>query len=131
MEDIRMSKEAFKQYRLGIEVLAGNLTIVDYALQIDKSYRQAQRIINRIKEADVLGVVHGNKSRPPHNKTSLALEMKIIDLLKYKYKNFNLTHFREKLFENEKIDIKKDALHVIAKRHGLVKNPKKKRKTLA
>lgn len=126
MEDISMSKEVFKQYRLGIEVLEGNLTIVDYALQIDKSYRQAQRIINKIKEADVLGVVHGNKSRPPHNKTSLALELKIIDLLTYKYKNFNLTHFREKLLENEKIEIKKDALHVIAKRHNLVKNPKRK-----
>ena len=52
MEDIRMSKEAFKQYRLGIEFLEGKLTIGDYALQIDKSYRQAQRIINKIKEAN-------------------------------------------------------------------------------
>ena len=107
MEDINMSKEAFKQYRLGIEVLEGNLTIVDYALQINKSYRQAQRIIKKIKEADVLGVVHGNKSRPLHNKISLAMETKIIDFLKYKYRNFNLTHFREKLLENEKKTSKK------------------------
>lgn len=126
MGNIEMTQKSFKQYRLGIEVLEGKLTIVDYAIQIDKSYRQAQRIINKIKEADVLGVVHGNKSRPPHNKTSLALELKIIDLLTYKYNNFNLTHFREKLLENEKIEIKKDALHVIAKKHGLVKNPKRK-----
>ena len=123
---IEMTQKSFKQYRLGIEVLEGKLTIVDYAIQINKSYRQAQRIINKIKEADVLGVVHGNKSRPPHNKTSLTLELKIIDLLTYKYNNFNLTHFREKLLENEKIEIKKDALHVIAKKHGLVKNPKRK-----
>lgn len=121
-----MTQKSFKQYRLGIEVLEGKLTIGDYAVLVSKSYRQAQRIINKIKEADVLGVVHGNKSRPPHNKTSLELELKIIDLLTYKYKNFNLTHFREKLLENEKIEIKKDALHSIAKKHGLVKNPKRK-----
>ena len=121
-----MSQKSFKQYRLGIEVLEGKLTIAEYAIQINKSYRQAQRIINRIKEVDVLGVVHGNKSRPPHNKTPLAIELKIIDLLTYKYKNFNLTHFREKLLENEKIEIKKDALHSIAKKYGLIKNPKRK-----
>lgn len=121
-----MSQKSFKQYRLGIEVLEGKLTIADYAIQIDKSYRQAQRIINKIKEADVLGVVHGNKSRPPHNKTSLEMELKIIDLLTYKYKNFNLTHFREKILENEKIEIKKDALHAIATKHNLVKHPKRK-----
>jgi len=126
MGKIEMSQKSFKQYRLGIEVLEGKLTIADYAILINKSYRQAQRIINKIKEADVLGVVHGNKSRPPHNKTSLALELKIKELLTYKYKNFNLTHVREKLIENEKIEIKKDALHSIAKKYGLVKNPKRK-----
>lgn len=126
MGKIEMSQKSFKQYRLGIEVLEGKLTIAEYAIQINKSYRQAQRIINRIKEVDVLGVVHGNKSRPPHNKTPLAIELKIIDLLTYKYKNFNLTHFREKLLENEKIEIKKDALHSIAKKYGLIKNPKRK-----
>jgi hypothetical protein len=126
MGKIEMSQKTFKQYRLGIEVLEGKLTIADYAILINKSYRQAQRIINKIKEADVLGVVHGNKSRPPHNKTPLAVELKIKDLLTYKYKNFNLTHFREKLLENEKLEIKKDALHSIAKKYGLVKNPKRK-----
>jgi len=126
MGKIEMTQKSFKQYRLGIEVLEGKLTIADYAVLIEKSYRQAQRIINKIKETDVLGVVHGNKSRPPHNKTPLELELKIVNLLTYKYNNFNLTHFREKLLENEKIEIKKDALHSIAKKYGLVKNPKRK-----
>ena len=47
MENIEMTQKSFKQYRLGIEVLEGKLTIVDYAILIDKSYRQAQRIINK------------------------------------------------------------------------------------
>jgi hypothetical protein len=126
MERIDMSKEAFKQYRLGLEVIENKLTIAEYAILIEKSYRQAQRIISKIREMDVLGVVHGNKSRPPHNKTPLETELKIKELLTYKYKNFNLTHAREKFLEDENILIKKDALHAIAKKYGLVKNPKRK-----
>lgn len=126
MGSIRMSQQELKTYRLGMDVIEGKLTIVDFALQIDKSYRQAQRIIKRIKAEDDLGVLHGNTGREPHNKTPLETELLILDLLKNKYINFNLTHFLEKASKFDKLVIKKDALHVIAKRHGLVKNPKRR-----
>jgi hypothetical protein len=109
-----------------MEVIEGKLTIVDFALQINKSYRQAQRIIRKIKDKDALGAFHGNKGRVPHNKTPIEIELKVIDLLKYKYADFNLTHFREKLIEDEGIKIHKDVLHTIAKRQNLVKHPKRR-----
>jgi hypothetical protein len=56
----------------------------------------------------------------------LETELLVLDLLKNKYLNFNLTHFLEKASVYEKLVIKKDALHVIARRHGLVKNPKRR-----
>lgn len=123
---IQMGQQELKFYRLGMDVIEGKLSIVDYALQIGKSYRQAQRIIKKIETKDVAGVVHGNTGREPHNKTPLATELLVIDLLRNKYINFNLTHFLEKAIKFDKLVIKKDALHVIAKRHGLVKNPKKR-----
>lgn len=126
MGRIEMSQLELKTYRLGMDVIEGKLTIVDFAIQIGKSYRQAQRIIDRIKEKDALGVVHGNTGREPHNKTPLETELLIIDLLRNKYQNFNLTHFNEKASKYDKLEIKKDALHVIATRHGLVKNPKRR-----
>lgn len=126
MGKIQMSQEELKAYRLGMDVIEGKLTIVDYALQIDKSYRQAQRIINKIKKDDVKGVLHGNTGREPHNKTPLETELLVLDLLKNKYLNFNLTHFLEKATKHDKLVIKKDALHTIARRHGLVKNPKRR-----
>lgn len=121
-----MSQKELKTFRLGMEVVEGKLTIVDFAQQIGKSYRQAQRIINRIKTKDALGVLHGNTGRTPHNKTSLEIELLVIDLLKNKYRNFNLTHFAEKAKLYEGLEIKKDALHAIARKHGLVKNPKRR-----
>jgi hypothetical protein len=126
MGKIQMSQNELKTYRLGMDVIEGKLTIVDYALQIGKSYRQAQRIIIRIKKEDAQGVLHGNTGRIPHNKTPLETELLIIDLLRNKYQNFNLTHFNEKAALYDKLEIKKDALHVIAKRHGLIKNPKRR-----
>lgn len=123
---IQMSQQELKSYRLGMDVIEGKLSIVDFALQIGKSYRQAQRIIKKIEAKDVAGVLHGNTGREPHNKTSLETELLVLDLLKNKYLNFNLSHFLEKASVYDKLIIKKDALHVIARRHGLVKNPKRR-----
>lgn len=126
MGHIQMSLKEFKHYRLAIEVIEGKLSITDFSLQIGKSYRQSQRIVQRVRVTDSLGVFHGNTGRVPHNKTSLETELKIIDLLKNRYINFNLTHFNEMAKLYEGINIKKDALHTIAKRHGLIKNPKRR-----
>jgi hypothetical protein len=126
MRKITMGQKDLRSYRLGMDVIEQKLSMTDYALQIGKSYRQAQRIIAKIRQHDALGVVHGNSGRAPHNKTPLEIELKIVDLLKNKYRNFNLTHFNEKAKMYENISIKKDALHVIAKKHGLVKNPKRR-----
>lgn len=126
MGKITMSHKQIKHHRLAMQVIDGKLTIIDFAIQINKSYRQAQRIVKRVKEKGVIGALHGNCGKTPHNKTSLNLELQIIDLLKYKYRDFNLTHFREKLESDENILIKKDALHTIARKQNLVKNPKRR-----
>lgn len=126
MGKIQMSQKELKAYRLGMDVIEGKLTIVDYALLIGKGYRQARRIIQKIKANDVKGALHGNTGREPHNKTPLETELLVLDLLKNKYLNFNLTHFLEKATQFDKLNIKKDALHSIARKHGLVKNPKRR-----
>lgn len=126
MGAIRMSQKEFRHYRLAVEVLEGKLSVTDFSLQIGKSYRQSQRIVQRVKITDTLGVFHGNSGKIPHNKTPLATELKILDLLRNQYKDFNLTHFNEMAKRYHGIEIKKDALHVIARRHGLVKNPKRR-----
>ena len=121
-----MSAKELKIFRIGMEVIDGKLSIVDFSIQINKSYRQAQRIIKKLKDKGPIGAKHGNTGRIPHNKTSIEKEAEVVDLLKNKYKNFNLTHFREKVEKLENLKIKKDALHSIAKKHNLVKHPKRR-----
>lgn len=122
-----MDAKQLKTYRLSCDVLAGILTIKEFSKLIGKSYRQAQRIINRIEAEDFLGVFHKNTGKTPHNKTPEKVEAQIKDWLEFKYNGFNLVHFREMVVKNEQYPLlpKKSTIHTIAKKHNLVKAPRR------
>jgi transposase len=125
MGKVSMDAKQLKIYRLGCEVLAGKLSIKEFSELIGKSYRQSQRIVKRIEEEDFYGVFHKNLGAKVHNKTPERLEALIVDLLKFKYNGFNLTHFKEMIEKYEGIKISKSSLHRIASKHNLVKNPRR------
>ena len=60
--------------------------------------RQFRRLVKRFRERGLLSLQHGNCGNCPVNKIDQTLENKIILLAKDKYHGFNMTHFREKLF---------------------------------
>lgn len=126
---ITMSKKNLRIYRLANKVIDGKLSIKDFAPLIGKSYRQAQRIVDRIRKNDFLGALHGNKGKIPWNKKPNAFESEIIQLLKTRYEGFNLTHFREMLLECEGIEVKKTTLEKWARKHCLTKFPRRTRKS--
>ena len=97
----------------------------------NKSYRQSQRIIKKVRDKGMKGIKHGNIGKVPHNKTSELLEMDIHSLLKGKYYDFNLTHFREMIQEHEKISVGKNIVHRIAVKNSLVKRAKRKQRKKA
>lgn len=121
MDRISMDANQLKVYRLSYEVLSGKLSLKDFSILINKSYRQSQRIIKRVEQNDFLGVFHGNLGKPPKNKKPDKLEALIIDLLTYKYNGFNLAHFKEKLESIEHVKISRSTLYRIAKKHELIK----------
>ena len=127
MGKVSMDAKQLKIYRLSCDVLSGKLTIKDFAKLIGKSYRQAQRIICRIEAEDFLGVFHKNMGKTPHNKTPEIVEAQIKDWLEFKYNGFNLVHFREMVVKNEQYPLlpKKSTIHAIAKKHNLVKAPRR------
>jgi len=117
------NEEVYKQCQQTIE---GKLSIKELSLLTGKSYRQTQRIIEKVRQKGMLGVKHGNFGKVPKNKTCALVAEDIRSLLKKDYYDFNLTHFREMLFEKEGIRVGKNIVHRIAKLHGLVKNPKRR-----
>lgn len=122
-----MDAKELKTYKLAVKVIEGKLSLKSFSELVSKSYRQSQRIIKKVQENDYLGVVHGNRGRAPVNKTDEKVEAQIKDWLSYKYRGFNTTHFIEMVSDIEKYKSlpKKSTVHAIAKKHGLVKNPRR------
>lgn len=127
MGKVSMDAKQLRIYRLSCDVLSKKLTIKEFSKLIGKSYRQAQRIISRIETEDFLGVFHKNLGKTPHNKTPEVVEAQIKDWLEFKYNGFNLVHFREMVVKNEQYPRlpKKSTIHSIARKHNLVKGPRR------
>jgi len=126
MGEVVMSKHDQKMYELAIQVLCKRLTIVEFSVLVNKSYRQSKRIIKKVQAQGMKGVKHGNLGKVPINKTDPELEMDVLSLLKGKYYDFNLTHFREMIETHEGIRAGKNIIHRIATQNNLVKRPKRK-----
>ncbi|MBF0316388.1 MAG: hypothetical protein HQK52_23425 [Oligoflexia bacterium] len=77
----------------------------------------------------MMGAKHGNTSKVPVNKTPAELEMDVLALLKGKYYDFNLTHFRSMIKAHEGIDIGRSVIYRLAKKYNLVKRPKRTPRT--
>jgi len=126
MGEIVMSIKDQKVYEQAIQVICKRLTIVEFSQLNNKSYRQARRIVKKVREQGMRGVKHGNIGKIPHNKTSDEDEMDILALLKGDYNDFNLTHFKEMIEVHEGIKSGKNIIHRIARKNNLVKRPKRK-----
>ena len=125
-----MNKKQRQIYQLATEVIRQKLSVMEFSTVIGKSYRQARRIILKVRQQDALGVIHGSSGCEPHNKTSLILENELTSLLRTKYYDFNLTHFREMILEHEGLSAGKNVIHRIARKHGLVKRPKRRQRKI-
>jgi hypothetical protein len=127
---VAMNKKQRQQYQLGQEVIRQKLSVREFSILIKKSYRQARRIVRQIREKDALGVIHGNQGKVPYNRTSPILENELTSLLRSKYYDFNLTHFREMILEHEGLSAGKNVIHRLARKHGLVKRPKRRQRKI-
>ena len=128
MDGVLMSKSELKTFRLAMNVIENKLSITEFSDLIEKSYRQARRIIKKIKCLGELGAIHGNTSKAPVNKSDQDLLEQIHKLHKTKYHDFNLTHFHEYLKEDEGIGISYSSLYRYSKPKGMIKNPKRRSK---
>lgn len=127
-EVVMMTKSDQKIYTYASDVLYGKLSIKEFSILIDKSYRQAQRIVKKVKEQGMFGVKHGNIGKRPWNKHSDQFKRHVLDIYLKKYLDFNLTHFREILEEKYGVEVKAETLRKWAHETGHVKNKRRRSK---
>jgi len=122
-----MNKKELSVFRHAMNVIEGRLNIGEFALLVGKSYRQARRIIKKVKQRAEFGCIHGNVGKTPPNKTSSYLIEEVLELKQGAYKNFNLIHFLETIREREGIQISYPTLYREARKRGLIKSPRRRR----
>jgi hypothetical protein len=101
-----MSERQWKRWDVIGRVNAGKLTMAEAAKICGMSLRQLWRIRGRVAEEGKEAVFHGNRGRPPANRTAEALSAEVIALRRTKYVGFNDVHFAEKLWSEEGLGVK-------------------------
>jgi len=125
-DKITLSQRQLQKIRVMSLVEAGKITLREAADKIGRSYRQAKRIWKRVKEEGVKGVVHGNTGKPSNYRTPEEVQEEVLQLSRQRYREFNDTHFTEKLMEQEGLELSRETVRKMRREAGIL--PKRKRR---
>ncbi|MDO9125102.1 MAG: ISNCY family transposase [Deltaproteobacteria bacterium] len=125
-EKILMGQKELKRWHLMELVKGGKITLREAGEKIDVSYRQAKRIRRAIRDRGIKALVHGNRGQPSNHRIKEALREKVLGLSREIYWDFNDTHFTEKLWECEGIDLNRETVRKLRREAGMA--PKRRRR---
>jgi transposase len=97
----------------------GGLTVGEAAQVLGLSVRQTRRVRRRVEKQGATGVVHGSRGRPSPRRTSSTLSKRVIKLAKGKYRGFNDQHLKEKLEEEEGIELSRSTVRRLLRTAGM------------
>jgi transposase len=121
---IEITQQEATRYDVLRRVLDGTTSLMEAAVYMGVSYRQAKRLKKKAKEG-LFALAHGNRGREPSNRLSEETRTKILTLSQEKYCVFNDLHFTEKL-GTEGIKVSRETVRQIRRGAGI--SPKRKRK---
>ena len=125
--ELRMKEQ--KKYEVIKELVEHGGNKVRAALKIGITIRQVNRLIIIYKERGKEGFVHGNRSRKPATTLNKSLSEDIILLYKTKYQDFNFSHFKEYLEEEENIKVSYKFIYDTLTKEGIL-SPKARKRTI-
>lgn len=122
------------QTQLKVDIIAkvfqGKISIRNASKLLNKSRRTIERYLSSYNKEGLTFAIHKNKNRNPINKSSEKLKVKVQELIKKKYFDFNLTHLAEMLSKKENLNIKRETLRTWAHEIHHVKRAKKRRQKI-
>ena len=119
MEVITLRQEEITKYQVIKDSLDRKISNNQAATLLGLSTRQIIRLKSKVRGADLRGIVHGNRGKPP--KTAIGKETKetILNLYLNTYNGFNVSHFGEFLKEAHGIDVSRETLRNLLLNSGL------------
>ena len=125
--ELRMKEQ--KKYEVIKELVEHGGSKERAALKLGITIRQVNRLIIIYKERGKKGFVHGNRSRKPATTLNKSLSEDIILLYKTKYQDFNFSHFKEYLEEEENIKVSYKFIYDTLTKQGIL-SPKARKRTI-
>lgn len=89
--------------------------------------RQVNRLLVKLREAGISGLIHGNRGLISHRKIPDQIREKILALVRGRYIDINDTHLMEILMREESIKIGRETLRSLLRTNGT--GPKRKRRS--
>ena len=126
--EIVMGKNEQFMFSVIEDYRTGKISRWEASLIVGKSERTVDRLVKRIDEKGLEGLMHGNKGRVPQNKTPRDVLVRVESLVKNKYFDFNMTHCREMMFEQEDLNLGYQPLRRLCHEINCVKRKKKIRR---
>lgn len=128
MRKVELRMNELEKYEVIKELVehSGNKNRASKKLGI--SIRQVNRLIIVYEEKGKSGFIHGNRGRIPSKALDKSISEDIILLYKSKYQEFNFTHFKEYLEEEENIKVSYKFIYNTLTNAGIL-SPKARRKT--
>ena len=125
--ELRMKEQ--KKYEVIKELVEHGGNKERAALKLGITIRQVNRLIIIYKERGKEGFVHGNRSRKPATTLNKSLSEDIILLYKTKYQDFNFSHFKEYLEEEENIKVSYKFIYDTLTKEDIL-SPKARKRTI-
>lgn len=109
---ITMSREEAKRLHIIHQALNKKISQTEAASLIDLSDRQIRRMIKRIRQEGDEGICHQSRGKTSNHRIPKRIKDKTLKLFREHYKDFNLVHATEKLFEVHGITINDETLRL-------------------
>lgn len=107
---ITMTKNEAKRYEIIKDLIAKKIDGSEAAKLLNRSVRQTKRIKAVVNRLGIKGVIHGNRGKMSHNKTSKEVLKKVKKHLKATYHDFNPLLAQEHLKDDCKIELSKETI---------------------
>lgn len=107
-------------------VMDGRIEVSEAGKVLERSVRQIYRVVKKVRERGIEGVIHGNRGKESPRKTRKNIRDRILTFAKGKYHDTNDTHLKELIFEREGIEVGRETLRGILRKAGIP--PKRKRR---
>jgi transposase len=107
-------------------VMDGQIGADDAGRVLSRSVRQIYRMLGKLRDVGLEGLIHGNKGKTSPRKIKRAIWKRIVHLARGKFSDINDTHLSEILLREEKIRVSRPTLRRILREADIP--PKLKRR---